>query len=342
MTSLAGASVLVTGGAGFIGSHLVDALLAHGAGRVVVLDNLVTGSRANLSQALADDRASFVDADARDLDVLVPLLGEAEVVFHLACLGVRHSLHDPRENHEVNATMTLELLERAMRADIRRFVHVSSSEVYGTAQYAPMDEGHPTFPETVYGGAKLAGEAYARAAYRTHGFPVTVARPFNAYGPRSHFEGDSGEVLPRTIVRVLAGMPPLIFGDGEQSRDFTHVTDTARGLIALAESDTTIGRTVNIGTGTDVTVNDLARAVLAAAGRDDLAPMHLDPRPGDVRKLLADAGLMRELTGFEPRVSFAEGARELYGIFRDSGRSPELMLAQVEERNWESRSVARV
>lgn len=342
MTTIEGKNILVTGGAGFIGSHLVDALLEHAPARVVALDNLATGSRANLEQALRDPRAVLVEADARDGEVVEALLAEADIVFHLACLGVRHSLHDPRENHEVNATMTLELLEGAMRAGIERFIHVSSSEVYGTAQYAPMDEGHPTFPETVYGGAKLAGEAYARAAYRTHGFPVTVARPFNAYGPRSHFEGDSGEVLPRTIVRVLAGEAPLIFGDGEQSRDFTHVTDTARGLVALVQSDEAIGRTVNIGSGTDVSINNLARAVLAAAGRDDLEPVHLDPRPGDVRELLADSHLMRALTGFEPRVTFDEGARELYGIFRDSGVAPEAMLAQVEDRNWERRSVAHV
>jgi UDP-glucose 4-epimerase len=336
------APVLVTGGAGFIGSHLVDALLQRGVSSVIALDNLVTGSRDNLTAALADPRARLVDADARDTDVLDALLGEVDVVFHLACLGVRHSLHDPRENHEVNAAMTLELLERARTADIRRFVHVSSSEVYGSALYAPMDERHPTFPETVYGGAKLAGEAYARAAFRTHGFPVTVVRPFNAYGPRSHFEGDSGEVLPRTIVRVLAGHAPLIYGDGDQSRDFTHVTDTARGIIALAESDSAIGETVNVGYGSDVTINELARIVLAVSGRSDLAPVHLDPRPGDVRQLLADSSLMRSLTGYTPRVSFEDGVAELFALLRDSGVPADEMLARVEDRNWIVRSPAHV
>lgn len=333
MTRLAGSRILVTGGAGFIGSHLVDALLERQPAEVIVVDNLATGSRANLTAALRDDRMRFVERDARDLDVLDDLLAGIDVVFHLACLGVRHSLHDPRENHEVNATLTLELLESARRAGIRRFVHVSSSEVYGSAQYAPMDEGHPTYPETVYGAAKLAGEAYARAAFRTHGMPVTVVRPFNAYGPRSHFEGDSGEVLPRTIVRVLAGEEPIVYGDGEQSRDFTHVTDTARGIIAVAESDDAVGRTINIGSGRDVTINELARVVLDVAGRSDLGVRHLEPRPGDVRRLLADSDQLVLLTGFTPSVRFEDGVRDLFAAMSE-GSAPAEMLARVADRNW--------
>ncbi|MCC4908035.1 NAD-dependent epimerase/dehydratase family protein [Microbacterium sp. cx-59] len=334
MTRLSGAVVLVTGGAGFIGSHLVDALLDTDVAEVRVVDNFATGSRANLASALRDPRVHLAEHDARDQVAMARAVAGADVVFHLACLGVRHSLHDPRENHDVNATMTLDLLELARHRGVGRFVHVSSSEVYGSAQYAPMDEGHPTFPETVYGGAKLAGEAYARAAFRTHGFPVTVVRPFNAYGPRSHFEGDSGEVLPRTIVRVLAGEPPIVYGDGEQSRDFTHVTDTARAIIALAESDESIGLTVNVGSGSDVTINRLADIVRAAAGREDLAVLRLDPRPGDVRRLLAESSLLGRLTDFAPRVPFDEGVRDLLAHMRASESSPAEMLSQVAERNW--------
>lgn len=334
MTGLDGANVLVTGGAGFIGSHLVDALLDTGVAHIRVVDNLATGSRKNLEGALRDPRVHLAEHDARDHAAMARAVDGVDVVFHLACLGVRHSLHDPRENHDVNATMTLDLLELARHRGVGRFVHVSSSEVYGSAQYAPMDEGHPTFPETVYGGAKLAGEAYARAAFRTHGFPVTVVRPFNAYGPRSHFEGDSGEVLPRTIVRVLAGEPPIIYGDGEQSRDFTHVTDTARAIIALAESDASIGLTVNVGAGRDVSINALADIVRAVAGREDLDVLRLDPRPGDVRRLLAESSLLGRLTGFVPRVPFDEGVRELVEVMREGGTPAAEMLAQVAERNW--------
>lgn len=335
MTSLTGARVVVTGGAGFIGSHLVDELVERRrVAQVTIVDSLVNGSRENLSARLADPRVRLVEADIRS-DAALRALDGADVLFHLACLGVRHSLHDPMTNHEVNATATLALLERARAAGVRRIVHVSSSEVFGTAQRVPMDERHPTWPETVYGAAKLAGEAYARAAFRTHGQPVIVVRPFNTYGPRSHFEGDSGEVLPRTIVRNLCGLPALIYGDGRQSRDFMHVTDTARGLATLAECDDAIGRTVNFGSGREVTIAALAETVARLTGRPGLAPVHLEPRPGDVRRLLVDARLMHRLTGFSPAMPFDAGVADLVTWFRGRPRTPQQMLARIEDRNWE-------
>lgn len=335
MSDLAGARFVVTGGAGFIGSHLVDRLLGPvSAQAVTVVDTLVNGRRENLAQHGGDPRLRLVTADIRDEDAMDAVLADADVVFNLACLGVRHSLHAPVENHEVNATGTLLLLERARAAGVSRFVHVSSSEVFGTAQYAPMDERHPTWPETVYGGSKLAGEAYARAAFRTHGYPAVVVRPFNTYGPRSHFEGDSGEVLPRTIVRALCGVPAVIFGDGLQTRDFMHVSDTARGLVAIAECDAAIGETINFGTGVEITVNELCETVARLVGRPDLAPQHIEARPGDVRRLVVDARHMEALTGFTPQVSFADGVAELVAWFRDSGQDPQEMLARIEDRNW--------
>jgi len=335
VTVLTGARVLVTGGAGFIGSHLVEAVLREpGVRAVLVLDNLRNGSLENLAAAADDPRLDVLVDDVTDPGAVDRAVTGADVVLHLACLGVRHSLHSPLENHRVNAEGTLLLLEAARRAGVRRFVHVSSSEVFGTAQYAPMDERHPTWPETVYGASKLAGEAYARAAFRTHGFPVVVARPFNTYGPRSHFEGDSGEVIPRTIVRAMCGLAALVFGDGEQTRDFMHVSDTAAGLLALARCDAAVGRTVNLGSGTEVSINELVRTVSAAVGRPDLTPWHSEPRPGDVRRLLVDSALMTELTGVQPRVGLAAGIADLVAWFRDSGRSPEDMLALVEDRNW--------
>ncbi|MGN8244869.1 dTDP-glucose 4,6-dehydratase [Cellulomonas soli] len=341
MSALAGARVLVTGGAGFIGSHLVDELLDHhDPVEVRVIDNLATGRMENLERLGSDGRLRFDQADLRDADALERALDGVDVVLHLACLGVRHSLHDPVENHEVNAGATLGLLEAARRHDVRRFVHVSSSEVFGTAQYAPMDERHPTWPETVYGGSKLAGEAYARAAHRTHGMATVVARPFNTFGPRSHFEGDSGEVLPRTIVRALCGLPPLVYGDGTQTRDFMHVSDTVRGLAALASCDAAIGQTVNLGSGREVTINDLAEAVVAGAGRPDLQTVHLEARPGDVRRLIVDGTFMKELTGFETEVVFEDGVRDLVAWFASRPQTPQEMLARIEDRNWVGSPVA--
>ncbi len=336
MSVLAGARVLVTGGAGFIGSQLVRSILDHDESLTVrVLDNLSNGTRDNLA-GLAGDRLTLLEGDMTDAAVVEESLVDVDVVFNLACLGVRHSLHDPVGNHRVNAEGTLLVLQEAHRRGVRRFVHVSSSEVFGTAQYAPMDERHPTWPETVYGASKLAGEAYARAHFRTYDMPVVVARPFNTYGPRSHFEGDSGEVIPRTIVRVMCGLPPLIFGDGKQTRDFTHVSDTASGLIALAECDAAVGETVNLGSGSEVAIDELAELVIEQLGAQVRAE-HLEARPGDVRRLIVDPTLMGELTGWVPTVTFSDGIAELIEEFQRRPESPQEMLRRIQDRNWVAR-----
>jgi UDP-glucose 4-epimerase len=332
--TLTGAKVLVTGGAGFIGSHLVDRALADGAAEVHIVDTLVNGREENVGPALASGRAVLHVEDVCDPVAMEERTRDVDVVFHLACLGVRHSLHDPIENHRVNADGTLVLLQAALRAEVSMFVHVSSSEVFGTAQYAPMDEQHPTWPETVYGAGKLAGEASARAHFRTYGMPVVVARPFNTYGTRSHFEGDSGEVIPRTIVRALCGRPALVYGDGTQTRDFMHVSDTVAGLVALA-SPRAIGRTVNLGSGSEISINDLVTLIAKAVGRPDLEPQHLPDRPGDVRRLLVDASVIRDLTGVVPVTELERGLEELVAWFDSREEPPEEMLRRIEDRNWE-------
>jgi UDP-glucose 4-epimerase len=331
-------SVVVTGGAGFIGSELVRQLAVRGE-RVIVVDNLVNGKRENLADVLSP-HVTLMVTDIRDLDALMPVLREARTVYHLACLGVRHSVHSPHENHEVNATATLQLLAAARHADVPRFVYVSTSEVYGGVRWAPtirweqMTEDHPAFPCTVYGGSKLAGECYARAYFRTYGYPTVVVRPFNAYGPRSHHEGDSGEVIPKFLLRCLAGRPMVIFGDGSQSRDFTYVSDTAHGILLAGEHPLAVGETINVGSGSDVTINDLARLVATVAGNPDAVVEHDRPRPGDVNRLVADVARARELLGFEPRVSMSEGLQRLLQWYRDQNKTPEELLEQEIVRNW--------
>lgn len=332
---LTGKRVVVTGGAGFIGSHVVDELLARGDVReITVLDTLRNGRLENLPALGRDPRLRLVRGDVTNGNAVEGVCDGVQVIFHLACLGVRHSLHSPLENQAVNANGTLTVLLAATRSDVERFVHVSSSEVFGTAQYVPMDEQHPRLPETVYGASKLAGEALARASWRSAGLPVAVVRPFNNFGPRSHFEGDSGEVIPRTIVRLLCGLPPVVFGDGEQTRDFLHVRDTARALIALAECDEAVGQMVNIGSGRETTINEVCRLVADATGRTDLTPEHQDPRPGDVRRLWVDNSMAHRLIGFRPSVRLADGIGGLVEWFRQRSKSPEEMLALMTERNW--------
>lgn len=332
MSVLSTARVVVTGGAGFIGSELVRQLAAAGA-RVTAIDDLTNGRRENLDGVLGE-RVTLTVADFRG-ELATELLAGADVVYHLACLGLRHSIHSPRENHDVNATGTLSLLAAARRARVQRFVHVSSSEVYGTAKRVPMDEDHPTDPTTVYGAAKLAGDAYARAFFQTYGYATVVVRPFNAYGPHSHHEGDSGEVIPRLILRCLAGQPMVIFGTGEQTRDFTYVGDTARGILLAGTADGVVGETINLGQGRETSINALAEEVAAVVLGRPARLEHADPRPGDVQRLLADATKARRLLGFEPEVTLREGIARTRDWFAGLGESPLTLLEAETLRNWE-------
>ncbi len=325
---------VVTGGAGFIGSELVRQLALEHGHRVVVVDNLVNGTRDNLA-GLPSDQVSLLEVDIRNVDALASVLRDASVVYHLACLGVRHSLHAPAENHAVNASGTLGLLEASRKAGVPRFVYVSSSEVYGTARWAPMAEEHPTFPCTVYGASKLAGECYARAYHATYLYPTVMVRPFNTYGPRSHHEGDSGEVIPKFLLRCLADWPLVIFGDGTQTRDFTYVSDTARGIILAGTVDAAIGRTLNLGSGREVTINDLAQTVARSVGARDPVVQHDAPRPADVLRLCADTRQAKELLGYDVAVSLGDGLSHLLAWYQTLGVSPATLLEREIVRNWD-------
>jgi UDP-glucose 4-epimerase len=330
--------VLVTGGAGFVGSELVRQLAGHGFA-VRVVDNLINGRRENLEGMLGEN-VELVVSDIRDSKAMTSLVRDVDIIFHLACLGVRHSIHSPMENHEVNGTATLGLLNIARRIGIKRFVYVSTSEVYGmVVTTEPLTEEQPTFPMTVYGASKLAGECYTRAFWNTYRYPTVILRPFNAYGPRCHHEGDSGEVIPKFVLRCLAGKPMVIFGDGSQTRDFTYVGDTASGIIAAGISDASIGQTFNLGTGKEIPVLELAHTVRQILERPNAEIMHADPRPGDVPRLMADSSKARKLFQFKPTVPLRDGLARIRDWYASQGKSPEELLEQEVLRNWEGRVV---
>lgn len=305
---LAGTTTLVTGGAGFIGSHLVDGLLAAGAARVIVVDDLSLGREENLANALADTRASFARVDCADQQALAALLPTEplDLCFNLAVIPLPHSLVHPRENVDHNVAMTTAVCELHRAGRFRRLVQYSSSEVYGTARSAPMSEDHPLAPHTPYAAAKAATDLTALSYARTFDLETVLVRPFNTYGERQN-DGAYAGLLPIVVRRVLAGESVEIHGDGEQTRDLTYVSDTVAGTLAAASSVAALGGTFNLGHGSESSVNDTVAALLSALGRPDHPVEHVAPRPGDVRRLLADTSRAHSAFGYAPRVALADG-----------------------------------
>jgi len=331
---LSGRPVLVTGGAGFIGSNLVDALVDRGCA-VRVLDDLSVGREENLVEAAARGEVELVRGSILDRDLVRDAVRGVDAVLHLAVSCLRVSLYDPWESHEVNAGGTLSVLEACREDRVGRFLYCSSSEVYGTARTVPMGESHPTEPTTVYGASKLAGEWYSLAYREAHGLPVVVARPFNTYGPREHHEGPHGEVIPKMVLRALNGVAPVIFGDGSQTRDFTYVSDTVRGLIAAAESDALVSESVNVAFGREVPIARIAELVLAACA-SDLRPVYADPRPADVTRHYADPSKAQRVLGFRAETPIEDGIERYVRWLLE--REPDVgqLLSEEVERNWKA------
>ena len=324
--------VLVTGGAGFIGSHLVDALYKNN--HVIILDNFSSGKRENIQHHQENPDVEIVTGDIRDKALLYKITRDIDIVYHLAVQCLRVSIKDPEINHEVNATGTLNLCMASLQNSVERFVYISSSEVYGTAVRVPMDENHPCEPMTVYGASKLAGEVYSLAYNRTYGLNSIVARPFNTYGPREHFEGAYGEVIPKFVLRVLNNEPPVIFGDGTQTRDFTYVTDTVMGIIMASECDAMIGQTVNIASGTETSVNTLSEIITRKLSRENLRPVYEKNRPGDVKRHLSAISKAQKTFEYTPRVDIEQGLQHYIEWFKSKNYNYAELAKQDIIFNW--------
>ena len=314
---LQGLRILVTGAAGFIGSHLADRLAA--GNDLVLVDDFSIGKRENLAEVKDRPGVTIIEADITDRERMRELTDRVDVVFHLAISDLRTSLNHPWMSHDVNAGGTLSVCLAARESGVKRFVYVSSSEVYGTAETVPMSEDHPLRPTTVYGASKLAGELYAQACQRTYGLPVIVVRPFNTYGPREPHEGMRAEVIPRFLLELKAGREPVVFGDGSQTRDFTFVEETVTGLVAAGECDALVGDVVNVARGREVSIAEIARLLAELAGRPDASARRADPRPGDVHRHYADISKARRLLGFDPKIDIREGLARTAAWFEARG-----------------------
>jgi UDP-glucose 4-epimerase len=308
--------VLVTGGAGMIGSTIVDRLLHHDIDQIVVFDNLVRGRRANLTGALESGRVTFVHGDIRDRPALAEVMAGVDVVFHQAALRITQCAAEPRLAMEVLIDGTFNVLEAAVAAGVRRVVAASSASAYGLATAFPTPEvHHPYANRTLYGAAKAFNEGLLRSFNEMNGLEYVALRYFNVYGPRMDVHGAYTEALIRWMQRIDAGEPPLIFGDGSQTMDFVYVDDVGRANVLAAE--TAVSDDVfNVGDGKETSLNDLALAVLAAMG-SDLRPEHTAERAvNPVPRRLADTTRARELLGFEAEVSLDEGLRRLVQWWR--------------------------
>lgn len=326
-------TALITGGAGFIGSQLTRKLV-NIFEKVIVIDNMVNGKIENLGELNSNPNVIIVKEDIRSSDAISGLIQKSDVIYHLACLGVRHSIHSPQENYDVNANGTLNLLNLS-NGNVDKFVYISTSEVYGTAINVPMTEYHPTFPLTVYGAGKLAGEALTRSFFETYDMPTVIVRPFNSYGPASHHEGDSGEVIPKFMLRGLTGKPLLIFGDGSQTRDFTFVEDTAEGILKAGIYETAVGQTINIGSGQEICIKDLALHIIRLT-ESDSEIRFVDSRPGDVLRLFSDSTIAKNLLTYSAEIPLVEGLEKLLAWYKTTYSDIELInLTKTDiDKNW--------
>lgn len=304
---LKGKKILVTGGAGFIGSHIVDRLSSEN--KVTVLDNLFTGSLSNLEKS--QDRITFVKGDIRDRELVNDIVAEVEYIFHLAAhVGNIRSLKDPYFDMEVNIGGMLNLLEACRHSNIKRFVYSSSGAIFGEARYLPIDEDHPLNPESPYAVSKLAAEKYALAFYKVYGLPTVVLRYFNAYGPRQD-TSEYANAISIFLSRTREGKPLTIFGDGGQTRDFIFIDDIVTANILAACHPAAIGEIFNISTGVVHSINQLVRIISEVAGRE-IPFSYAAPRTGEVRHSQANIDKARKILAYHPKIDLKEGLRRTW------------------------------
>lgn len=310
--NLRDARVLITGGAGLIGSTIADQLIDEGVAEIVVLDNLVRGRMENLAAPLTAGAVRFVEGDIRDRETVSAAMDGIDVVFHQAAIRITQCAEEPRLAHDVLATGTFNVLEAAVEAKVGKVVAASSASVYGLAEVFPTGEEHHAYANrTLYGAAKVYNEGLLRSFNEMHGLDYVALRYFNVYGPRMDVFGVYTEVLVRWMERIAAGTPPLILGDGSQTMDFVYISDIARANVLAAKSDVS-DEVFNVASGTETSLAQLADTLLEVMGRPDLRPEHGPERKVNaVSRRLADTVKAKDMLGFEASVSLHEGLTRL-------------------------------
>ena len=318
--------ILITGGAGFIGSHLCDRYTKEGH-TVLCLDNFLSGNLINVRHLLDYRNFKLIKGDIRDFDLLEKVMRDIDVVFHLAAqIHVDRSYIEPGLTFEINVRGTQNVLEAARMFDAKRIIYTSTSEVYGSAQYIPIDEKHPLNAPHPYGASKIAADRMCYAYIQTYGMNISILRLFNVFGPRQRDLGYGG-VISIFTRRILSNIPPVIYGDGSQTRDYTYVEDAVRAFDLVLKHDEPIAEPVNFGTGKEISILNLANKLIDLCDKKgDVKPVQVEPRIGEVERLIANASRAKELLGWEPKYGIDEGLGEFVQWYRKYGFEERMKL----------------
>jgi UDP-glucose 4-epimerase len=317
--------MLITGGAGFIGSYLCEKYTKDGH-TVLCLDNFLSGNLLNVRHLLGCRNFKLIEGDIRDFDLLERIGHDLDAIFHLAAqIHVDRSNVEPRLTYEINVMGTQNVLEIARIYDVKKVIHTSSSEVYGSAQYVPIDEKHPLDAPHPYGASKIAADRMCNAYVVTYGMDISIPRFFNIFGPRQRDIGYGG-VISIFTRRVLNNMPPVIYGDGTQTRDYTYIEDAAKAFDLVLNHESRL-EPVNIGSGKEVSILDLANMIIELCGKKgEIQPVHVEPRIGEVKQLIADTRKAKKVLGWEAKCDFKKGLKTFIQWYKQFGQEERIGL----------------
>jgi UDP-glucose 4-epimerase len=317
--------ILITGGAGFIGSYLCEKYTKE-EHTVLCLDNFLSGNLLNIRHLLDYRNFKLIKGDVRDFNLLERIIHDVDMIFHLAAqIHVDRSYVEPRLTYEINVMGTQNVLEVARIHDVKKIIHTSTSEVYGSAQYVPIDEKHPLDAPHPYGASKIAADRMCNAYVQTYGMDISIPRFFNIFGPRQRDIGYGG-VISIFTRRVLNNIPPVIYGDGRQTRDYTYIEDAIRAFDLVLNHKSRL-EPINIGSGKEVSIIDLANMIIDLCGKKGkIKPVHVEPRIGEVKQLIADARKAKKILKWEPKYDLKEGLKAFIQWYKNYGQEERIKL----------------